>query len=187
MSDIMSDDAEATPFLPIFTKSSGTLLEFYLSGEIAAPDAYTNWFHVMRNASSRDTIVLHINSVGGNASTAIQFLRVLSETDATVVASVEGDCMSAATMIFLSADTVEISPHSIFLFHNYSGGAVGKGGEVFEKVKHLQRWSEDLLRSVYSGFLTKEEIEDILAGKDIWMTAAEVHGRVQKKAKRPKK
>jgi ATP-dependent protease ClpP protease subunit len=95
--------------------------------------------------------------------------------------------MSAATMIFLSADTVEISPHSVFLFHNYSGGAVGKGGEVFEKVKHLQRWSEDLLRSVYSGFLTKEEIEDILAGKDIWMTAAEVHGRVQKKAKRPKK
>jgi len=39
--------------------------------------------------------------MGGNLDTAIQFIRVLGETQAEVITSVEGSCMSAATMIFL--------------------------------------------------------------------------------------
>jgi hypothetical protein len=41
--------------------------------------------------------------------------------------------MSAATMIFLCADTYEVSEHSMFMFHNYSSATFGKGGEMFDK------------------------------------------------------
>lgn len=103
-------------------KVTSSLYEFYLSGEITSPDNYVEWFNTIRHAQEDDTIKIYINSGGGDLFTGIQFLRVLSETEALVIVSVEGLCASAATLVFLAADVFEISPHSSFLFHNYSSG-----------------------------------------------------------------
>lgn len=163
------------------------LYSLYLSGPLLSPDKYINWFNTIRNAGETDYIRIHINCRGGEASSALQFMRVIAESEATVIASVEGDCMSAATMILLSADQVEISPHSLFMFHNYSGGIEGKGGEMFAQITHLQKWSEDLMRDVYKNFLTEAEITNILANKDIWMNASDVITRIEKRIKAVKK
>src|SRR3989304_4819032 len=106
------------------------LHKFYLVGEIKSPDEYVHWFEAIRNAGDQDIINIHINSERGNLFTAIQFLRVLGETKGTVIASVEGLCMSAATIIFMAAKHHEITNHSIFMFHNYSSVTAGKGGEM---------------------------------------------------------
>lgn len=180
-----SQAQEAAPQNSVFiTLSNSKLISYYLSGEIIEPENYINVFQIIRSAGPNDLVKIHINSSGGLLSTAIQFMRVLLETQATVIASVEGDCCSAATMIMLAADEVELSPHSTFLFHNYSGGAIGKGGELFEKIEHLQQWSSDLFHDVYNGFLSESEIQDIMKGKDIWMSAKEVKARIDKRNKR---
>jgi ATP-dependent protease ClpP protease subunit len=128
--------------------------EFYLSGEIESAEEYIEWFDKIRHAGESDFIKIYINSPGGDLFTAIQFLRVLSETEATVICSVEGACMSAATMIFLCASQYEVTPHSMFMFHNYSGGTIGKGGEMIDQLQHERTWSANLLREVYKDFLT---------------------------------
>jgi len=156
---------------------------FYLSGQILSPDHYTDWFQAMRLASSTDIIKIHINSQGGEAPTAIQFRRVISEVEAPVIISVEGDCMSAATMILMAADKIEISPHSSFMFHNYSGVSVGKGGEMYDSISHERKWSENLLKDIYKDFLTEAEIHAILENKDLWMETDEVLKRLEKKIK----
>lgn len=160
--------------------------KFYLSGEIKAPSEYVPWFETIRNASETDVVVLHINSYGGDLFTAIQFMRAMAETKANIVASVEGACMSAATVIFLSAKNWEISRHSMFMFHNYSSGSFGKGGEMYDNIVHEREWSQKLWKDVYSGFLTDGEINSILQNKDIWMSGEEVSKRLQSKVK-PKK
>ncbi len=170
-----------------FINTNGRNMSFYLSGPLEGPEKYTQWFHIIRNSSPNDVIRLHINSPGGNADSALQFMRVMRESAATIVASVEGNCSSAMTMIFLSADVVEISPHSIFMFHNYSGGMAGKGGEMFQQITHMKQWSEDLLRDVYTDFLTETEINNILNNQDIWMSADEAGRRIDKKIKALKK
>ena len=104
-----------------FSKPVINAHEFYLSGEIESPDEYIHWFDTIRHAGENDVIKFYINSYGGDVFTAIQFMRVLQETPATVIMSVEGACMSAATMIFLCAESFEVSEHSMFMFHNYSG------------------------------------------------------------------
>lgn len=157
--------------------------EFYLSGDIESSEQYIEWFDSIRHASETDIIKLYINSYGGDLFTAIQFMRVLQETPATVIVSVEGACMSAATMVFLSADMFEISAHSMFMFHNYSGGTFGKGGEMLDQLQHERAWSEKLLREVYSDFLDAKEIDSMLANKDLWMDGDEVVKRLEKKAK----
>jgi ATP-dependent Clp protease, protease subunit len=153
--------------------------KYYLSGPLGDPSEYVQWFENIRNLPETDVVVIHINSEGGNAFAAIQFLRVLRETKAVTVSSVEGLCMSAATMIFMGTRHHEITEHSMFLFHNYSGISIGKGGEMFDMVNHSREWSEKLLRSVYKSFLNEEEIGDILKGKDLYMTGEEVSRRME--------
>jgi ATP-dependent protease ClpP protease subunit len=153
--------------------------EFYLVGEIKRADEYIDWFDIIRNAGKNDVVNIHINSYGGDLFTAIQMIRVLGECEGTVVCSVEGACMSAATMVFLCADGFEVSGHSMFMFHNYSGGTIGKGGEMYDNIVHERKWSEKLLREIYNNFLTEEEIVSVLNNKDIWMDGDEVIKRLE--------
>ena len=69
------------------------------------------------------------------------------------------------------------------MFHNYSSGVVGKGGEMYDRLSHEKDWSEKLLREVYSDFLTEKEITSILDNKDIWMDGDECIKRLKKKDK----
>ena len=158
--------------------------EFYLSGNIGGSENYIDWFDIIRHAGKNDVIKIYINSYGGDLFSAIQFMRALGETEATVAISVEGACMSAATIVFLSADMFEVSEHSMFMFHNYSGGTFGKGGEMLDQLKHERAWSEKLLNDIYSDFLTEKEIVSMLDNKDLWMDGDEVIKRLQKKAKK---
>ena len=172
-------------YFPI--KPLSSIHEFYLTGEIGPAEDYVEWFDAIRHASENDAIKIYINSCGGDLFTAIQFLRVLSDTPATVIASVEGACMSAATMIFLSSDHFEVTPHSIFMFHNYSGGAFGKGGEMIDQLQHERKWSERLMREIYKDFMTNDEIKAMLENKDIWMDGEEVVKRLQTRIEKKEK
>lgn len=168
----------------IITKQAVNIHEFYLSGDIESPEEYIEWFDTIRSASQNDVIKIYINSGGGDLFTAIQFLRVLQDTQASVIVSVEGCCMSAATLPFLCGHQFEVSPHSMFMFHNYSSGVVGKGGEMYDRLQHERSWSEKLFQDVYADFLTEKEIASILDNKDIWMDGDEVIKRLKKKVKK---
>jgi len=176
--DLLDDGTKPRQPKPI-----GHIYTFYLSGEIGPPEDYVDWFESIRNAGSTDIVRIHINSGGGNLFTAIQFMRVMAECSGHIIASVEGACMSAATMIFMCAEGFEISEHSMFMFHNYSGIAVGKGGEMYDNIVHERKWSDKIMKKIYDGFLTKEEIESILNNKDIWMEGDEVLKRLKVKNK----
>lgn len=162
-------------------KPIGHVFDIYLCGEILPPENYIDQFEIIRNSGESDVVRLHINSHGGDLSTAIQFNRVIQESQAQIVASAEGYCMSAATMIFLAANMFEISDHCFFMFHNYSGGSFGKGGEMYDHIISERKWSDKLVNKVYHDFLTTEEIKSILDNKDIWMDGDEVKKRLEKK------
>ena len=170
-----------------FTTEYGSIKEYYLSDEIGEPSDYIGWFHEIRNCRPTDLIKLHINCPGGNLFTTIQFMQALSETEAHIIVSVEGACMSAATLIFLMADEYMITNHSMFLFHNYSAGTAGKGGEMYHGMVHERNWSANLFKDLYSDFLTESEIKDMLEDKDIWMDANEVLTRLEKRGKKIQK
>lgn len=164
-------------------KAISHLHEYYLVGEIDEASKYTEWFNQMRHYPENDFVKIYINSCGGDLWSAIQFMRVIRECKAPVMVSVEGACMSAATIVFLMADEYEISAHSMFMFHNYSGGTIGKGGEMIDQIKHERKWSENLLTEIYSDFLNPDEIRSILDNKDIWMGGEEVVNRLNKRKK----
>lgn len=162
----------------VFNRPTGQILDFYLNSTIGSPEEYAEWNQILRSSGEQDVVYLHINCYGGQALTAVQLMRAISESRATVVASVEGACMSAATFLFLMADVCEISDHSIFMFHNFSGGTIGKGNEMMAQVHHNDKWARELMGSIYKDFFTDEEIESILEGKDYWLSPDEVTERL---------
>ena len=164
-----------------FAVEYGSIMDFYLSSQIGDAKDYIDWFHKIRNARQTDIINIHINCPGGNLFTTVQFLQVLRECPAHIIMHVSGACMSAATLIFLQGDEFIINEHSAFLFHNYSGGLIGKGGEMYSNVVHDRKWSEKLFRSHYEGFLTADEISQLMDDKDIWMDAQKVKERLESK------
>jgi ATP-dependent protease ClpP protease subunit len=180
--------AKKSPIEELFSKNKdvfigeyGNVIEFYLCGEIGDPEDYVEWFHILRNARESDIVRFHINSPGGNMFTAVHFMQALEECQAHLVMNVAGGCMSAATLIFLAGDEYMVNEHSAFLFHNYSGGVAGKGGEMYHSVVHQRKWSENILRKVYVDFLTDDEISHLIEDKDIWMEANDVIDRLKKR------
>lgn len=167
----------------IFERTGGRVLDFYLNDTIESPKDYVLWNQSIRSAGENDYIIFHINCYGGDIMTTIQLMRAIGECKGTVVASVEGACMSAATFIFLTADVCEVSEHSQFLIHNYSAGNWGKGNELISRALAEHAWANNLLHSVYSGFMTKAEIDQVVEGKDFWMDSNEVIKRLEKRNK----
>ena len=165
----------------VFNRPTGQILDFYLNSTIGSPEEYAEWNQILRSSGEQDVVYLHINCYGGQALTAVQLMRAISESRATVVASVEGACMSAATFLFLMADVCEISDHSIFMFHNFSGGTIGKGNEMMAQVHHNDKWARNLMESIYQDFFTQDEINSILEGKDYWLSPDEVTERLEKR------
>jgi ATP-dependent protease ClpP protease subunit len=178
------NDKQVAPLVTgVFARPLGNVFDFYLNGNIEGPEKYVEWNHIIRTSQENDVIYLHINCYGGDVMSSVQLMRALSESRAQVVASVEGACMSAATFIFLIADVYEISDHSMFMFHNYSGFSFGKGNEMKEQIIHEEKWAKNLMRKIYAGFLSTEEINEICNGRDIWMTPDEVGKRLEDRLK----
>lgn len=177
------DEEQNSGGVSSFCRPISHIHEFYISGAIGSPEQYAAMFAEIRMAPEQDTIYLHINSEGGNAFTAIQFLRVLFETKATTVASIEGMCCSAATMIFLACQHHEITNFSIFMCHNFSAMLAGKGHELYDQAIHTKGWSEGFLGKMYKDFLTDTEITKILEGKDLYLTGESVNKRINKRDK----
>mgnify|MGYP001179499648 FL=1 len=179
-SHILQEEDERTPLKPIMVSTPLTFKhEFYLNGKIMEPEYYMDIFHTIRNAEENDVIIFYINSPGGNADTTIQFLSAIEDSPALFICSVEGRCFSASTLLFMKAQMFSIAPHSQFMFHNYSGGLSGKGGELKEQILHQTKWIETLLRDSYKYFFNEQEIQQILEGKDFWMDGDEVTKRME--------
>ena len=168
----------------VYEKPVARMFDLYLTGDIKEAKEYQDWNQIMRSSSENDAIILHINSGGGDMFTCIQLLRSMADSPATIVASVEGMCMSAATLLFLSADVCEISEHSHFMFHTYSSGNWGKGSEQLAGVMADDKWSRHLFNTVYKGFLEPKEIKEMIDGKDFWMNPAEVNKRLEARNKK---
>jgi ATP-dependent protease ClpP protease subunit len=161
-----------------FSNPGGFIHTFYIY-DIGPPDKYTGAFEKIRNAGEGDQVIIRVNSPGGNLMTAIQFMRAIMESKARIVVSIEGSCMSAATFFLMVADDVQVTDHSLFMFHNYSAIHVGKGGEMWDAVFHERSWSAKLLTDIYKGFFSPEEIEEMLNNRDFWLSGDDVVNRIQ--------
>lgn len=154
-----------------------TVYDIILDEDIQEPSYYRDAFHVLRTASEQDMIRLIVNSDGGHMSTAVAFRNAISEANCPVVAIIEGACHSSAAMISLSCDDIEVKPYASNLNHNVSYGSAGTGSDIKAHVEFTSRQTEKFIREVYEFYLSPDEIEDILQGRQLWLDDEEMRER----------
>ena len=158
---------------------AGKAHHFYLSESIGAAKDYVEMIQRIKSASPHDVIYIYLNTPGGFINTGIQIISAIKMSQAHVVTVLEGEVCSLGTLIFLHGDEMVVHDHCLFMIHNHSGGAYGKGHEYLASANATARWFEQLARDTYLGFLTEEEIKRMLAGEDFWMCSDEVRERLQ--------
>jgi ATP-dependent protease ClpP protease subunit len=153
------------------TKKTKTVnnYEVYLNQSICMSDDVYRLLDLFRSASKGDTIKLYLNSPGGRLDVTLSILNAMSDCVAKIITIADGRVASACTFLFLAGDEKVIYDFSFFMFHQYSGGASGKGGEVRDKVDFTHSHYEKFFRHYYGNLFTDEEIQYMLYGKDKWI------------------
>ena len=134
-------------------------------------------FNQLRQAGNNDYIELRISSGGGIIYEGQQFYNLLQEKFyKRSIAYLDNRGYSMGALLFSMATKRVIYPHSDFMFHNYSGGAMGKGHELKARIKHISKTTKKFFKEIIvdKKFLTKKEFKQMLNGQDFWMDAKEL-------------
>lgn len=148
--------------------------------DVKEPDFYSDLFYQLANCTENDVFEFNINSHGGLEETAIQLYNAITGSRAQTVGIVSGYCCSAGTIILLACNVWQIPTNSKVMVHSTSGGIAGKAHETRAMSDFDARWLDEFFKDVYTGFLSKKEIQEVLEGKDMWFTGRETAERLQK-------
>jgi ATP-dependent protease ClpP protease subunit len=176
----MTTDAETQAPLYYKTVSTSTEHCFYISKEIGEPREFIDMVHTIQSVHEDDVVRLILNTRGGRLDTTVQILNAIRECKAHVVTILDGDCLSAGSLILLAGHEIVIKPNAQLMVHMYTSGAYGKGGDITKEVAATDSWAKELYREAYKDFLTEEEITGVFNGTDIWLEFEEINERVIK-------
>lgn len=152
--------------------------EFNLDEDIKEPSYYRNLIEVLNNATEQDLVVLNINSGGGMLDSAISIIDALRNTRANTLAWISGSAYSAAGLIALSCQNVEVGEFATFMCHNSQYGLGGYTTDIKDRALFEHKMTCKIMQSVYRFFLSPEEIESVLMNKTIWMDSDEIIERL---------
>ncbi len=134
-------------------------------------------FNGLREASNRDYLELMINSGGGLVNEGQQFYNIIQEKFyKRTIAYLDNMGYSMGALLFCMADKRVVYEYSDLMFHTYSHGSHGKGGEVKSHVEHTSKKLEKFFYNIIvkRGFLTKDEFRKMVIGQDYWMNTKEL-------------
>lgn len=127
------EDWETDDDTGVTATSDGDVLDVLISGRIGA----SMWFGGVSAASVATAIAGHtgglrlrINSPGGDAFEGFAIYNLLSEHPGQITTRIEGLAASAASIIAMVGDSIEMPPASMLMIHDAWSVAVGNADEM---------------------------------------------------------
>lgn len=117
-----------------------------------------------------DEIVVRINSGGGDVFAANAIYTRLKDNQAKITVKIDGWAASAATIIAMAGDVIEIPGNGVFMVHDPKMGVLGYYGQ--EEFIKLSEELKVIKQSIINGYALKtgknaDEIAEIMA-KETW-------------------
>lgn len=189
--DLLDDDddldIEILPYYYVEQMMVRKVHHYYISDAIDEPPGYVKMIHQITSAGQEETIIIHLNTEGGDLSTGIQLVNAMKYTQAHVICSLEGLAYSLGSLIFLAADEFIVHDNSVMMIHHFTGGIFGKGNEQVAQLEATMKWFTKLAQTYYTPFITDDELANILKGEDMWLQTDDIRKRLIKMVKKLKK
>ena len=150
----------------------GEISEYSWYGDEITPEVFNN---DLKAIGAVDEIIVRINSGGGDVFAAVAIYTRLKEHKAKVTVKIDGWCASAATIIAMAGDTIEISVGGIFMIHDPMAGLIGYYN--VEELNKISKELETIKQSIVNCYMTVTEMSEneikSLMTEEKWFTAEE--------------
>uniref|UniRef100_UPI0040568C79 ClpP family protease n=1 Tax=Acetatifactor sp. TaxID=1872090 RepID=UPI0040568C79 len=161
--------------------------EIWLEGEItiSAVDTVISLLHILENraANSMDGIInadvrLLIAGPGGSASAALNLANYLKHTPLSVTTVAVNNCSSSSALIWLAGEERQIFPYSRLMFHEVRHITVEDSRYKVDRIKEIHddmtRLNDEIYKLIGEQIgIDKEDVEEMIAGKDFYLSAQE--------------
>jgi len=152
----------------------------YITSHIDSPSKFTHIVNLLLNCETGDIVTLILCTEGGDLYSALLLMDALEKTKAVTTARIIGEVASAGTLVALACDSVEATPFSNFMIHNYSTTIQGKGGEIKSRLEFEHKNISEIFYKCYSNFLSEIEISKVLYGVDMYLDVDSITSRFAK-------
>ena len=106
----------------------------------------------LKEIGAVDEITVRINSGGGDVFAAVAIYTRLKEHKAAVKVKIDGWCASAATIIAMAGESIEISVGGIFMIHDPAAGVLGYYRA--DELKKIADELETIKQSIVNCYMT---------------------------------
>lgn len=152
-------------------------LTINIDHDFKEPAMFRGQIQCLENAQKGDQVTLKINSFGGRTDAAKAFYVALRETKARTKAKLLTAHSSGAIVAF-SCDEIETTPHCEVMIHNGSFGMKGKAGDIQASAEFTQKHFASWYAELFAGFLSPEELQDVMKGQDLYFDEKEINARL---------
>jgi ATP-dependent protease ClpP protease subunit len=158
--------------------SGGMTHVIQIHEDITEPSNWSDEFALINGASESDTVVLDLCTPGGDLYTAMLFVRSLNSCAAHTVAIIGPEVASAGSIIALSCREWILDDTSSLMIHTSSYGIMAKDTDIFEHANFSRQQLKRLYENVYSGFLSADELSDVIKGTPFYFDAEHIADRL---------
>ena len=151
------------------------MLNGYIDDEVWFGDEITpEALHSLLYAEGKDPdedVHIRLNSYGGSCNAAVRMHDDMAAYPGKVNITVSGTAASAATVLCMAADRLDMTPGSLWMIHDPSMIAIGNVRDMKDAIRLLEACKESIL-NVYCARIkiTREQAAALMA-KTTWMDA----------------
>lgn len=145
--------------------------ESWLGDEIT-PNGLHDWLYGEDNAAV-DDVHIRLNSYGGSCNAATRMFDDIRAYPGSVKITISGTAASAATVVAMAADRLEMTPGSLFMIHDPSTVAYGNERDMDEAKAVLRACKESILNMYGTRMrVSRNDAADMMTATT-WMDANE--------------
>jgi ATP-dependent protease ClpP protease subunit len=176
--EVLMNNFNNTPNDVIFTSSSQVKNVFYLYGVIDNTTITPTILNTIRNLSPDCLFELRINSPGGWVDYGMPMIHTLqNDLAGKALGVIDGVAYSMAALIFKACSVRAVYPTSNMLLHTVSSSLEGKVPDVLDHAINSLDGAKYLMKSLFRGNFKEEELNNILAGREYYLSAFDMLNR----------
>ena len=134
----------------------------------------------LRKAEENDIFEVRIDSPGGYIKEGLTIYNLMKEKfTGRSVTYLDSTAYSMGALLFSMGDQRVAYEYSSLMYHNYSSGAFGKGDNLKTYIEHEEKNTHHFFENIIvkQGFLSQQEFDEMLIGRDFWFDCYEMAQR----------